>query len=480
IVEELDQASQRGLIAEAGGQILGRVGKAISGPIRKKFGPTQERFVRDAKEFGIDVTAGEILEGTRAGNRLALAESQPGRYILGIGRASTFQEGRVTAAKEAVESFTERLSPGTTKDAQTVGEFIKEAGERRITGLKGVVKNLAKKVAKEDPVDLLTAGERLQGAKAASRQLARRAARRLYGTVERIAGKEAANVDASPFIKSAQKIVQREELLSGVRTKPANLAQRIAQKEQTAVLVGGVKVDPSQLPAQLVKELGLDQPKTYSFQALREWQSRLGELIRKEPNRRALRGYVQLFNGVSRSIRNFGDRVPALKEALETANDFYKKDVAEIFLNKLSGQIDKTEADMLAQLIIRPRGTTVPMQRVKRMIGKENFDKFVGAYLDDIAEKASPDGKFNVSKYLAIMDQHKSSVLKEMLGEDITAFNGVLQMFRHNPTKMIDAIANKADDQLLEYFVRPQGSTEPIKKLRALLPAADFDQFAGA
>ena len=525
-VEEVGQATQRGIVAEMLGQVGGKAMTALGGKILRPFqgsmGPSGRTASRIAEELNIPITAAEIQEGTKAGSSLAILERQPPRY-LGGGRATALLQERAKAAEEAATAIGEKISPGTAKDMQTVGEALQEAAQGRVEGLYQTAKGVATRVA-SDVQDIVTAGQRVKRGIETRFEKVNQAANRLYEIVRIQAGEAGEAIDAPGFLASAAKISEREKSLLGVQTKGARVARGAVATSREDVSLGALQteyetliakiakepditvrkelsaqaeslsaainnaerkgissIDPGAIPADLISQLGLNEPKKYSFEALREWQSRLGELIRNEKNRRARRDWAQMFAGVTEDIDRFGTEVvPELKPILDKANLFYRTQVAETYFNKTIGKINDMEADLLQKFFIRPDGSIYPLKRLEKATGADNYKRFVAAHFGELAEKSKVNGVFDVEKYLGEVSRYRPEVLEQLLGREATTFDAVLEVFKASPNKTIKAILQKPDDKILEFFVRPQGSVAPIETLRGLLSQETFDHFAGS
>lgn len=480
--QEISDAGTRGFIAEGGGQLIFRAGSGITKKLltgkSKKLTSENEELLAIAEELGIPLTSAETKQS--AGG--ALLESFPGRFQLGIQRVIDFVNRRSKAIEKSAMDIGDSISPGTSNDVTTVGEAIQRAAKGKVSGLEKTARRLGESIG--DPAESLTVGEGLKTSKDRLLENATQAANRLYDRVKetavRIEGPDALeNLSGENFIKAAQEIAELSKQLSGVKTRPEKIAGSLIP-ETKAIEIGGVKVDPAELPAQLIEQFKLDEPKYFSFAGLREWQSRLGELVRTTTNRRARGLYKKLFAGVSKDIDFFGESFPPVKPLLDNANAFYKTRVAETFFNQTIRKIDKTEADLLSNLIIRPRGSVLPIQRLRAAVDKESFNNFIASYFDDLVSKSQTNGNFDVNKYLAQIAGHKPEVLRELLGSKFDTLTAITRVFKNSPTDLIKSIGTKEGDKLVNYLARPGGSVEPLQQLKKVVSQETYDQFAAA
>jgi len=436
--QEIAEAGTRGFLAEGGGQLIFKGGTAITKKVltgrAKRLTQENEELAQVAEELGIPLTAAEIKQSASGG----LLESFPGRFQLGIQRVIDFVNRRSSAIEKSALDIGDSISPGTATDVVTVSEAIKRAATAKTARLEKTARRLGESIG--EPSESLTVGEGIQTSKERLLDKATQAATRLYNRVKEVAirkgGAEAVeDIPAENFIKAAQEIADTSKKLTGVKTRPEKIAAGLVP-EQESIVIGGVPTDPAELPAQVIAQFGLDKPKTFSFDALREWQSRLGELVRTTTNRRARGLFKKLFAGVTKDIDNFGKSLPSVKPLLDNANDFYRTRVAETFFNSTIRKIDKAEADVLSSLIIRPRGSVLPIRRLRAAVDKESFDNFVASYFDDLVSKSKTDGNFDVNKYLGQIAGHKPEVLRELLGSKIDTLTAITKVFKNNPTDL--------------------------------------------
>lgn len=482
VVSELGQASQRGMIGEAVGQgvggLISRLGSKLLAPYGSKMTPEASRAIQIAKDAGIEITPGQALDS----GALSRLEGIAKRGITGAEQSYQFGKRQAAESSQAVYNFAESLSPGLSKDLKTVGDFTREAAEGRLEGMRRVVNKFISQVSGGTTLPLKQAGENAVSSKARLFEAIKDAGGKLYKNVEKAAG-DAANAIESPNMRNwAMDLVKRESEMQGVQFRTANIAAgaekvtRPFQPPPTKKLALG-----DDLALSWVNEYGLAEPKTWTLDALRAWQSRLGSQIAVEKNPAVKRDLVQGFAAVSNDISEWGKKLPNdVNALLKTANNFWRTNVAEIYYDKLVAGIDKAEPDMIASLFLGPQASAVGIDRVKRAIGVPAFQKVVGSYLDDIFTKANNiDGSFSPNKALRILQEHDADVLHSMLGKNIKGQDVIVKMFQHNPTKMIEGILARDGDQVIDYLVPKGGSVESIARLRQLLPNDKFDQFAG-
>jgi hypothetical protein len=341
------------------------------------------RVIRDAEALGFKLSAGQ-----KTGHKgVALLEALPQRFINGVEPTLRFVEPQIQRAQEVAMRFADEIAPGTSRDLTLVGQFAKEAGERRLVSAKG-------------------------------------AADRLYQRVNGLLTPDA-TFPVSNLQKVAQEISQQEARLAGVRTPVAGKAGQIAGQltpEAPQLTVAGQAVDPASLPAQLIQQLGLDQPRELDFQTIRTFQSRLGALMDSTPNREAKRQYAILAQAVSDDIQVIGEQVSALKPMLEKANTFYRTQVAERFYDNLAKKIvDDKDATALAGLLIAPRTTPEAIQRAQEVVGRKAWKQLTASWLDDIATRKAVDPQtqtFSIPRFLTETSPQKFSpqVMTQILG----------------------------------------------------------------
>jgi hypothetical protein len=496
ITQDVAEATSEGIFSEAMSLITGRVGRKILGKTlfdpSKRLTPENEALRQAAEEAGLEMSAGEILESPK----LALMESIPGRFPLGISSAHKFIAKRRDAVERKALEMAEEFSPGISKDFDILEQSMREVADARTAGLQSMSRKFAGQIGRV--TDPATASERIvtkvQGRLAATQRIANRLYKAAEDTAISVRGPTALDaIEAPRFLEQAQTIAQKAQALRGVTTRPEKIAKAAAGTplpgDQT-VTIGGqavsiqdfakMGIDPASMPEELIKAFGLDETKTFSFEVLRTWQSRLGELIRTTTNRQAKRQLTQLFVAVSDDIDNLAKSIPEMKPLLDRANEFYKFRVAKTFFVDPIAKLDKADADNLAKLFIRPNGSVFPLRKLKAALGAQNYNNFIASYFQKLADDASPDGVFDVTKYLKAIAEHKPAILSELLGPRTTTLNAMLQVFKHNPTKLIDAINTREGSKILDFFAKPGAGVEPLRGLVKILPPDRMNQFRGA
>ncbi len=488
VAKELGEASERGITAQALGEVGGAAFGKVLAPFAPKLSSEAKQAAATAKKYGIGLTAAETFD-SGLGSRV---ESVPGRSLFGASKVKQFAETRSEQAATAMRDFADSLSPGLAKDYETVGSAIKDIAENRLQGLSGVVRQLSKKVSGGKILGLKEAGETVKEAKDTLLEALKGKASNLYDAVKTAAGDQASQIKAPEFRKIAAEILGQESKMSGVQLQSAGVAGgasrqfpkpklTIAQQIEAAQKTGE-QAGPTTLSAELASKFGLDKEKMWDLDTLREWQSRLGDLYSSVTDRKARRDFARMFSAVSNDIKTWGEGLdPNVNELLKTANGFYKNSIADVYFNRLVSGIDKAEPDMVAHLFLGPNVSAVALDRVKKAIGADAFNKASGAYLDDLMRGANNiDGSFSPIKALRLLDTHDPEVIKRLYGKYFNAEQAVVKMFQRNPNKMIEGIMGKDADKIIPMLVPKDGSVESLSRMRMLLPTKTYDQVAGA
>ena len=482
VISELGEASQRGMIGEAVGQgvggILSRVGGKLLRPNLPKMDVNAQKALQTAKDVGVDLTPGQILDT----GALSRFEGFAKRGIAGADKSYEFGKTQTKQSAQAAYDFAESLAPGLGKDLQTVGEFTKQAAEGRMEGMRRVIGKFTSQVAGGKVLPAKEAGEAVLESKTKLFEAVKARGAKLYTAVKDAAGDAANAIESPGFREWAVEITKREKEMKGVQLRSAAIAkgaERVTRPipgEATQRLVPG-----DDLSLSWVTEYGLDEPKTWTLDGLRAWQSRLGSQMAVEKNPATRRDLAKGFAAVTQDINEWGSQLPGnVNTLLKTANNFWRTNVAEIYYDDLVAGIDKAEPDLISNLFLGPQVSAVGINRVKKAVGVPAFQKAVGSYLDDIFTKATNiDGSFSPNKALRVLQSHDADVLQEMLGKNIKGEEVIVKMFQRNPTKMLEGIMSREGDQIIQYLMPKGGSIESIARLRQLLPTQQFDQFAG-
>lgn len=492
VVSEMGEASQRGMVGQAVGSAvgagIGAVGKKFIAPMASQFTPGAEKAAQTAKDAGITLSPAQVLDSPR----LARMEGVANKGIAGVESARAFSRAQAQQSAAAVDDFAESLAPGLGKAAQDVEAFTKAAASGRLEGMKATVDKLVSQVAGGATPSARTAGETVKAAKDRMFDAVKVQGGRLYNAVRDAAGDAAKSIESPHFKSAVDDIAAKEAELTGVQLPSASVARGAASqlnpKSAPAMAVGDTVTAArsayldDDLPQQIIDKYGLGQSKTWTLDALREWQSRLGYLSENAATPKARRDFSKMFAGVSQDIQAWGDTLPKdVNGLLRKANDFWRTRVADTYYNRVINGIDKADPDTVANLIFDPKASPDMLARVRRAIGPDAYGKAAGSYLDGLMSRATNlDGSFSPTKVLRTFDQHDPETLKLIFGNKINGQQLVAKMFQRNPTKLIEAVAGKEGDGILNYVVPKGGGVQTLSELRQLLPSKDFDRFSGA
>lgn len=490
VVSELGTAANEGMFGQAvgagTGALIGKVGGKLLAPMAAKFTPEAQRAASIAKDAGIDITPGQVIES----GALSRLQGFAGRGIAGADRSQAFVAKQARQSAQAVYDLADSLSPGLSQDVRTVEAFTKAAANSRLSGMQSMANKLVSQVSGGQTVSLRQAGEIAQKAKGELFEVAKASGDKMYAAVKTAAGPAANSIESPNFLSSVNKIVAKEAEMYGVELPSARVARGAARQlnPKPPTMEVGDKIRAAQaayfeedLPQQLIDRYGLGKQKAWTFDALRDWQSRLGYLSQTASTPKARADFAQMFAAVSDDIQAWGEKLPGnVNGLLKTANEFWRTKVADTYYNRLIARMDKADPDTIAGLIFSPRASADSLNRVKTAIGADAYGKAAGAYLDNLMSHATDSGVFNPNKVLQIFNNHDPETLKAIFGKNIDGQRLVAKLFQRNPTNLINAVSSKEGVGLLDYVVPKGGNIEGIDELRRLLPKEQFNQFSGA
>lgn len=199
------------------------------------------------------------------------------------------------------------------------------------------------------------------------------------------------------------------------------------QRGQLGVSPADLAVDPARGPVAFLEQYAANTNRPFSFAALREMQSRLGELgeaAKKAGNRRIAGQYKLLFRAVSRDIDAVGEQLPEVRPLLETASTYYKTKLLrphlQPFFTRGPRAFDNIDPQDAADVVFRPGVTVGRLKQVREAVGPRGYNGILAAKLQDtVARSYSPQtGDFEIGRFLTQWGprQYEEASLKEMFG----------------------------------------------------------------
>lgn len=239
------------------------------------------------------------------------------------------------------------------------------------------------------------------------------------------------------------------------------------------------------LPTDFVKQYGLDELRPRSFGDLREIQSRLGGMIRltqDDSTRRRLKG---LFDAVSQDVAELAGREGATN--LAVANNFYKNEIAALFGRKtyLRGIMGKTENDKVADALL---ATDSPAQvkSILRVISPQAGDDFRATVLNKLHDAAidAVSGQFSPEKYLRGLSSYSEDTMRAMLGSKYPEFNRLHLMLQRDvqpgaQAPVFTRVLGAEDRLALQTFTKENASADVTRIMDTLSPSAQEQARAG-
>ena len=386
-VPEMVMEFASGAAGEAGGQVVIKpIAKGVEWASRMVLpfvkgaaSSAGQTFKRTAEEFGVLPSASELAGSPTLAKLEAMTTGAP----FGAGTMRKMTDVQLASQKKAAEGFA--FPPGEAPDPSVVGGVVQETARRPAQTAITETENLLRRQFPPPAPSPAATGQGIQETVRTQRETAEQAseaARRLAterfgfqgsrptptqvgtGAQEAATAAEAAvRTQASPLYRRVEElvgpgpiipstnlaevsssVVQREFAVRGVQKTPlartaAGLEDTTAATPQRRLTFGGDPVSLQDLPADVIEQLGLDQSRTLTFQAARDIQSRLVELVRTTRDRFARAQFAALHTAVSRDIEAFGEATGGeVNVALKAANDFFRERVARVFINDEAGR----------------------------------------------------------------------------------------------------------------------------------------------
>lgn len=472
-----------GAAGEMGGQLVAKgISKGVEAvsekviPFVKGARTAKAReFMKGAAEFEIPTTAAE-----RSGSRtLSQLEAFPTRVPAGAGTMETMTTAQREAQQRAAGRFA--FPPGEAPDPSVVGGVVQETARRPAQQAITATEDMLRREFPGPPPSPSGVGQRIQetvssqrtAAEQATAEARRQATERLgfqgqrstplqVGTTtqeaatiaERAARDEAAPlyrrveqlVGPDPVIPSANlaevssSVVQREAAVRGVHkaplartaagledvtTPPPPLQQTLPPTPQLRLpdRFGGDIIRPES-PGGVIEQLGLAEPRQLTFQAARDIQSRLGELMRTTRDRFERAQFAALQAAISRDIEAFGEATGGeVSVALRTANDFFRERVARVFINDEAGRrtFVATLGRTKPELVVDTIRTVSDVRNLRAALGAGSPEmvQVEQAFMQRLIDRATDPmtGQINPAVFVKAVTKKGPEFFGELLGQ---------------------------------------------------------------
>jgi hypothetical protein len=151
----------------------------------------------------------------------------------------------------------------------------------------------------------------------------------------------------------------------------------------------------------------------------------------------------------------YSSKVPEFKEAISSANSFYKQNI-ELINGKFGKMIDGSTPEQIYNKFIKPNNPTA-LSAMKTLIGDESFQKISAVFLKDLVEKSMKDGEFNIDTFNKNISKWDEQTLNTLLTpEQINKLNEVKNQFSNlkNIQEAIDTGSKKFNGSQTAFLSR--------------------------
>lgn len=171
----------------------------------------------------------------------------------------------------------------------------------------------------------------------------------------------------------------------------------------------------------------------------------------------------KLYASLASDLDNiYSAKIPAFKDAIKTANDYYKQNI-ELINGKFGSMVEKATPEQIYDKFVKPNNPTA-LGELKQIVGKDSFAKIGGVFLKDLLNKSIKNEKFSIDSFNKEISKWDSETLT-------TIFNKT-QLARLEEVKSQLSQLNKIQDALKAGESKFKGSQtgflNAVNKLKTL------------
>lgn len=394
------EATQTGMLQEMGGQIGGNL---LTRGLQKILAPFAGRAAANAPmvqqaEQSLGVAADALPVSFQLNSPgVGQVEKMTSRFPVGSQMGEQFNEKLSNILQRSGTDFADQVAPGVSRDLSTLASYLRDA-------------------------------------RSVNQDAAEAAGHKLYDAVEQAAGTQP--LPTPNLTDLALKIQQKADVLGGY----ANTAERklggLAQEGRLGppAALQGLSANYYQQALQQLAGMGVSPGGELPFSLLRDIQSRSGALASaaERAGDHQLAGiYKQAYMAATDDIGNLSTVKPQLGPLLDTANEYWKRQVVAPFYERLPKDMGglpnlATQAFKNAQpsdvvpRLAGPGVTPEIVEQAQRAVGPDNMQQAVAGVFHDLATRQaiSSDGTFSLDRMLTKLrpENYNPDALEKLLG----------------------------------------------------------------